>query len=338
MALRPWEAQRTFGMNAEEVKAPVAITVAQRSQTSVVVSWNRRLGREEGFVVLLGENPQQLRDHVTIPRGDKTSYSIQLDELTAGKTYYVTIVAFRGDKRSELVELWKVIPDIAGRFRPAEKVPVVPQEVVASVIVNSAVQDVAKNVDAVADVVSQSSATPQVAGQQPAAICSACSGDVFLDSIEQVFKCHGCNAAYVQRVADGRFLPVAVLTNGICSCCTPKRPLIQTPGEFKRCSQTNEQYVELPGNGLIKISSLDYGLCNCCNPMVPLILNVQGQIVCSRKRENLYVRDGRNFSLRLPEAPPSLLSDIDAALANGSAGMLPNGILTTGGTRPRRGR
>jgi hypothetical protein len=331
MPLRPWQAQQMFGANAAEVKAPEAVSVVHKAKTAVVISWSRRVGTEEGFVVLLGESSNNLNVYETIFRGDKMNYSVEISGLTAGKEYFVTVVAFRGDKRSEMVQLWKVIPNYAGRVRPAELVPVVPQEVSALAQSNLVLPDPEPNSDAASQ-----SVAPQSAERRPAAICSACSGDVFLDNADQVFKCSGCNAVYVQRVIDGKFLPVRALTNGICSCCRPKRPLIQPPEGSRLCSQTGEQYVELPGNGMVRISCLDYGLCSCCNPVVPLVLNVQGQIVCSCKRENLYVREGNGFVLRIPEAPPSLLSDIDAALAAGSAEMLPGGILTAGQSRRRR--
>lgn len=158
MALKPWEAQKLFGAHAEEVKAPVALSVEPK-KTSVVVSWSRRLGTEEGFVVLLGESSSSLNVCETIPRKDKTSYSIQIEGLTAGKEYFVTVVAFRGEKRSEIIQLWKVIPNFAGRVRPAELVPVVPQEISAPAQNNSVSPSVTPN----AEVVSQSVVAPRPA-------------------------------------------------------------------------------------------------------------------------------------------------------------------------------
>lgn len=327
MTIRPWEAQRIFGTVTNEVKAPVAITVVSKSE-SFQISWQKRLGMVDGFIVLVGNSPNELRDHTTIQKTDKAEYSAEIKSLVNGQEYFTSVVAFRENRRSEIVEIWKVIPNITRLQQPADKINA--EAISVRVQQQAETQPVTEESKVVQGVVvsSPNKEVPQRPQEDIAAICSACAGDVVLDTNLHLFVCSGCAMQYIQRVVDGKFIPKDSLVNGICECCEPRRPLVQPMGEsFKQCSLSGEKYVNLPGNGLVKISSLDYGLCSCCRPPAALILNAQGQVVCSVKRENLYVREGNNFVLRIPDAPPSLLSDIDRALANGSAGMMPNGIL-----------
>ena len=323
--MRPHEAQAHFIRAAGEIKEPEILSVEPRPE-AITLNWQRRPGKIDGFIILLGLSLAGLREFKRLKDINGFQFSDLLSGLINGKEYYVGIIAYKDNDRSELSTVWKAIPNVISRIKPAEKI---------SGLEVSEYSEPAKPVEEAVPTPEVATTTPAV--NKPTIVCASCMTDVVLDEMEQVFICQGCRLKYVQRVTDGKYLPLNILTNGICHCCQPRRPLIKPRGSVhKKCSLTGEEYADL-GDRAVKISELDYGLCHCCTPAQPLKLNHSGQVVCSKQLDQLYVRENGRYILRVPEAPASLVDEIDRALGGGSAVMLPNGILTTGGQRGRGG-
>lgn len=323
--MRPHEAQERFIRAAGEVKEPEILSVEPRPE-SIALTWQRRPGKIDGFIILLGLSLSTLKEFKRIKEVSGFQFSDVLPKLINGQEYFVGIIAYKGNDRSELSVVWKVIPNIASRIKPAEKIGGV--EV-------SEYTEPAKEIIQIPEIATKKIINSPTVNNKPTIVCASCMVDVVLNETEQVFVCQGCGTKYVQRVTDGKYLPLNILTNGICHCCKPKRPLIKRSADtFKKCSLTGEEYADL-GDRAVKISELDYGLCNCCTPAHPLKLNNDGQVVCSKQLDQLYVRENGRYIMRVPEAPASLVDEIDRALGGGGAVMLPNGILTTGGQRGR---
>ena len=323
--MRPHEAQAHFIRAAGEIKEPEIISVEPRSE-SIVLTWQRRPGKIDGFIILLGLSLGSMREFKRLKDISGFQFSDVLTSLINGKEYFIGLISYKDRERSELSTVWKATPNIASRLQPAEKI---------SGLEVSEYQAPASPADG--PVPAPEVAALDAPATRPTIDCAACMTDIVLDESEQVFICRGCGLKYVQRVADGKYLPTNILTNGICNCCRPKRPLIKPRrNAYKKCSLTGEEYADL-GDRVVKISELDYGLCNCCTPPQALKLNNDGQVVCSQQLDKLYVRENGRYIMRVPAAPASLVDEIDRALGGGSAVMLPNGILTAGG-RGGRGR
>jgi len=290
---------------AQEPGVPTALAVTPASK-HIIVSWKPGLGKADDFAILIGQSPDELQECKRVPYANGEQVEM-VTGLVNGTPCFIAVVSLQGETRSLLSEVWKATPNTALYVRPAERVR----------------QAERKRRD---DVV---------------ASCGACNGDVVPDEDGTVYRCEDCSAAYVRRVRDGAYLAAVSLTNGICSCCTPRRPLLHPHGEpYRVCSQSNERYAEVTGTeGLVRISQLDYGLCTCCNPAAVLVLSQQGQVVCSMLRDHRYARQGTRWVYQPPEAQASFLDDIDQALSGGNAVMGPNGVLMAGrGSRPHRQR
>ena len=323
--MRPHEAQAHFVRAAGEIKEPEIISVEPRPE-SIALTWQRRPGKIDGFIILLGLSLGTMREFKRLKDISGFQFSDVLANLINDKEYCVGLISYKDRERSELSTVWKATPNIASRLQPAKKI--------SGIEVNEYQAPAPAADEPVPAPETAALGTPET---RPTIVCAACMTDIVLDDSEQVFVCRGCGLKYVQRVADGKYLPTNILTNGICDCCRPKRPLIKPRGDaYKKCSLTGEKYADL-GDRVVKISELDYGLCNCCAPPQPLKLNNSGQVVCSQQLDKLYVRENGRYIMRVPEAPASLIDEIDRALGGGSAMMLPNGILTAGG-RSGQGR
>lgn len=323
--MRPHEAQERFIRAAGEVKEPEILSVEPRPE-SVSLNWQRRPGKIDGFIILLGLSLASLQEFKRIKEVNGFQFSDVLTGLINGKEYFIGVIAYKENNRSELSSVWKVTPNIASRIKPAEKI--------GGVEVSEYVEPT-KPVETTTATTENVPINPSVI--KPAIVCASCMSDVVLNETEQVFICQGCGLKYVQRTTDGKYLPLNILVNGICHCCQPRRPLVKPNGStYKKCSLTGDEYADL-GDRVIKLSELDYGLCLCCSPPQPLKLNNDGQVVCSQQLDKLYVRENNRYILHVPAAPASLVDEIDRALGGGSAVMLPNGILTAGGQRGRGG-
>ncbi|MDO8669511.1 MAG: fibronectin type III domain-containing protein [Candidatus Buchananbacteria bacterium] len=328
--MRPHEAQEKFVRAAGEIKEPEILSVEPRSE-SIALTWQRRPGKIDGFIILLGLSLYKLQEFKRLKDIEGFQFSDILLNLINGKEYFIGIIAYKDNGYSELLTVWKATPNIASRIKPAKKIS--GKEV-------SEYKDPARPAETLAPVPGAQAPASIEAGNLNI-VCASCMADVVFSETERVFICQGCNTKYVQRVTDGKYIPLTILTNGICICCNPRRPLIKRRGDaYKKCSLSGEEYADLNG-GVIKISELDYGLCRCCLPHQPLKLNHSGQVVCSRLTDKLYVKENNRYIMRAPEAPASLVDEIDKALGGGSAVMLPNGILTAnspGGTGRNRRR
>lgn len=290
-----------------DVKIPIPCNVEISALSdAVLVEWDRE-GMVDGFIIFIGTDNDHLEEYKRIAKGFKTSYFERITDIEKNKEYYLSIAAYKGNAVSKMSDIVKVIfgtlqNDHSDNVRAHDRK-------------RSEADDTKK--------ISEASITS----------CGICNADVVLDNEEQVFKCRSCEEIYVQRVGDGKFVSINILENGICRCCNPKRPLIHPRGEaYKICSNSGEKYADVEGN-ILRLSELDYGFCTCCNPPIPLMLNHQGQVVCSRKKDHLYVEENGRYVYIKPEMPGASVDDIDRALANGTAIMGPNGIISDNNNR-----
>lgn len=333
--MREHEAQRRFLEASKTVKSPTALRVSAHDRT-VVIGWQRRPGQVDGFLILQGEDPAIMSEVKSIPWSPAERFEETLPGLLNGRRYFVTVVAYKGDERSEMPEVWEVVPGILPQARRAERIDTTRTIAVSSgtALVQEVTPTTPENDSPPAPAIAQS-ALPSlpVAEMNPRAmaVCGHCSGDIVRDDTRHSYRCEGCATEYVKR-ADDRLIEIGRLQNGICECCSPRRPLIRLTGNDRlRCLGSQEEYVR-SNDRLVRISQLDYGLCTCCTPQHPLMLLVQSQtVVCSVQRDHVYRRQ-TNGSWRyvLPPPPPNLVNDINRALANGGAVLLPGGIPSTG--------
>lgn len=179
-------------------------------------------------------------------------------------------------------------------------------------------------------------------GPEVAAVCGACRGDVVYERELFLFACRGCGKKYIQRANDPRrFVDASLLRFGVCSCCEPRKALVWLEGEkLPKCSGSLASYTQNQQNKWVPVSTLEYGICECCENPRALCKNGE-RVVCSGKTETVYeLREGRwrkKIAEELPE-PTSDVEAIDQALSEGTAVMLPNGIMTVDTDRNRRRR
>lgn len=293
MSERSRKAQKKSSKRAEAIKLPFDIKASSQPD-GILLEWRRSPGIVDGFIIYLGINPDNIQEVKRVPCGFKQVYSDKITDLEGDQDYHVTIAAYIGDKTSRMPTPLQV------KFKSGtKKIMVGPK----------------------------SSRKSRKRTSRAAAICGYCNGDVVLNRRIQIFECSDCEEQYVQRVGDGKFRPLDIFVNGICGCCSPKRPLTKPEGEQHIvCSNSGERYVELDGK-CVKLSELDYGLCTCCQPPRALILNQQSQVVCSEKRDHLYTEENGQYVYSPPETPAGSFDEINEALSDGSAVMLPNGVL-----------
>lgn len=379
--LKPWQAQAKFVQSAELVKAPFALKI-EAQQSSCTISWRKSPGVIDGFIILLGQQSDMLRQHERVTVEESPQSKI-VEGLSEGVIYYISVVAYKDNKISDIPEIWKVKPgffgsagleSFSGRINlnaPSDQVVRkklfdMPSDNKTAVTKSTGVKrkklfetgedkkrkeffgesepisvekPVRKKLFDGDGITANESEAPAEVGNthrkqlftesEPDAICNNCNNGVFLDRGKKVYVCSGCRKEFVTRPSDNRFIAVDALPDGICNCCNPKHPIIASAADLKKCSRSGMKYVDLPGRGMIPVHELDYGLCECCAPQNPLKLNMSGQVVCSRQADKLYVRESPDepYHVKEPEAPQSLVEEIDDALRNGSAMMMPGGIM-----------
>lgn len=355
--MKAWEAAESFGRLQAGIKAPTALQVASGDR-ALVIGWQRRPGKVDGFMILLGNRPDALEIQERIAWDpSRERFERTVSGLANGSEYFVTVVAFTGEGRSEIPEMWRVIPAAIPRSRVAQRandateqvqvttVPVgtVPAQTATPVRPSPApVVQPAVQAQPSAPIETPASVQPVVAVANPLAVatCAACSGDILFVQDRHLFRCDGCRAEYVKRPTDNKLIAVSRLPNGICECCESRSPIVKD-GETLRCSQSREEYIRMEGDGgrLVRVSRLDYGVCTCCTPARPLMLAGSQLVVCSVRRENVY-RRGEDGAWRFEPPPPpaSIVDDINQALANGTAGMLPGGIIVSNNPSPEPNR
>jgi len=141
---------------------------------------------------------------------------------------------------------------------------------------------------------------------------------------EHRLLCDGCGAEFVPNAA-GDYLDVRQLRFGTCTCCQPKKILVQLPGtDSLICNSSGKEYVRLPGKaGHCLIEDLPYGLCQCCRPRQPL--GKSGKVIrCQRSKEEHRSADGR-FVL-VPSAPVFDATAIAALMDAGLAEICHTGV------------
>ncbi|MDP3710490.1 MAG: fibronectin type III domain-containing protein [bacterium] len=345
--IRPWQAQQSFQKAAGAVKAPLIMEVVPGSG-SCQISWTKRPGIIEGYIILLGPDPAQLIDEMQVKDeilpGERQT--INLNCLFNGQTYFVAVIAFASGGRSEISSLWKFVPNQSLLHRKAEKVPLnlLPRN---SVVQGGGVPAPARQEPVLhtPKPIPTPPPPPPRYGPEVVAICGGCRGEVVLKIERRLYVCRTCQVEYVQRASDDKFIPTRLLTDGICLCCEPRRPLVKAPADEKilKCSKSGEFYTrKADQSGLVKISELEYGICSCCVFRYPLVRN-GNNIVCSNQPTRIYIRNSAGQWIFKPPEPESGagvdIDEIDRALAEGSAVMLPGGVLSTNSPRrPRRRR
>lgn len=334
--------QKSVEASGEEIKPPESIRVSSQPRT-IRIEWRKSLGmvkRIDGYIVLLGLAADKLQEFQRLPfkQGELVMVA-RLKDLNNGQTYYVSVVSFCADKQSVLPGIWKITPQ-ALRISLGVKLSsdlsqseIVSDEIIKPAAVLSSATDInPTNVQQKIDpTLAKPSAvsTPKIEVTLPpgvVALCG-CGGHIRLNTVERVYQCQQCQKSYVQRL-DGKYILINILPNGICYCCLPKRPLLAQGDIFLRCIGSNQQYCRLNGR-TIKVSELDYGLCGCCKPPQPLILNQQGQVVCSSKKEQLYIKEGAYWVMRKPDIQPNTVDELDRALRDGMAVIGPGGVMLT---------
>lgn len=101
---------------------------------------------------------------------------------------------------------------------------------------------------------------------------------------EYRLRCEGCGVEFIPN-GRGYFLDLGQLRFGTCSCCLPRKILIQRDGDgggALACAHSGKEHIRLPGSTSFHlIEDLPHGLCQCCRPRRPLIRKGRG-IRCSR--------------------------------------------------------
>lgn len=273
------------------------------------LEWLRHPGLIDGFIIYSGETPNNLTEVKRVPCGFKRKY---VERIKGDNDCFCSVASYLGEEISERTKPIRVSFGNNQNILPK---------------VDAAIEQLftAKSVQSCNQIVNhlQKKDEPKVGISR----CVYCSADLELNQDLKIYECSSCHTQHVQRVADSKFVPVGILVNGICDCCSPRRPLIKPDWEqYLICSNSGEKYTS-NGTALIRLSELDYGLCSCCNPPNALILNHQGQVVCSVNTDHLYLKQNGRYVYRLPDNPSSTLDEIDRALSDGSAIMMPNGVL-----------
>lgn len=315
--MKPWEAQEAFNKRAEDIKEPYDIKVRTVSR-GFCIEWKRRPGIIDGFIILAGNNPDALLEIARVPKGGKQVYSETFNDFRRG-SYYVTVVAYKGNKSSVRPTPLQIsigedhqngIPEISNIEEISGTTPITerPEETQAE---------------------NHKTVSAKNSEEKIEAICGLCNGNIVFNEELKVYQCLTCEAQLIKNIKE-QLVYVNQLKNGICKCCDPRRPLIKQRGkENLICSHSGEEYAKIGQNEVVKLSELDYGLCSCCRPPNPLILNQQSQVVCSKERDHLHVKERGRWIYHPPEPEMSSVDEIDQALANGSAIMGPNGIINS---------
>jgi len=318
--MRPWEAQKEFNKRAENIKEPYDITVAPVSK-GFCIEWKRRPGLIDGFIILVGNDPETLLEIARIPKEGNQIYSKTFDDFRSGN-YYVTVVAYKDEKSSNRPSPISVTVRHPHQSSPSVDTSSVEEEPIEA----NVLEELSENTQIQH---SENNGSENIINESIEATCGHCNGNIVLNTELGVYECLTCGAKLVKNVKD-QLVYLNRLQNGICNCCNPKRPLVTIPGEqYPKCFVTGEEYARLSENETVKISDLDYGLCTCCTPPNPLMLNQQSQVVCSRERDHLHIKENDRWIYHEPEPDASSVDEVNEALANGSATMGPNGIIDT---------
>ena len=147
-------------------------------------------------------------------------------------------------------------------------------------------------------------------------------------------RCGGCGAEFIPN-GRGDFLDLGRLRFGTCTCCLPRKILIQRAGSAAlACAHSGKEHIRLPGTeGYHLIEDLPFGLCQCCRPRRPLIRRGQS-VRCSKSGEQHRNEDGRY--VLLPSEPVFDASAIDALLDAGLAEICSTGVSRGSENQTRR--
>ncbi len=137
-------------------------------------------------------------------------------------------------------------------------------------------------------------------------------------------RCHGCGAEFIPN-GRGDFLDLGQLRFGTCTCCLPRKILIQRQGSGAlACAHSGKEHIRLPGTeGYHLIEDLPFGLCQCCRPRRPLVRRGEG-VRCSKSDEQHRNEDGRY--VLVPSEPVFDASAIDDLLDAGLAEICGTGV------------
>jgi len=141
---------------------------------------------------------------------------------------------------------------------------------------------------------------------------------------EYRLRCSGCGAEFIPN-GRGDFLDLGQLRFGTCTCCLPRKILIQKRGEAAlACAHSGKEHIRLPDTeGYHLIEDLPFGLCQCCRPRRPLVRRGQS-VRCGKSGEKHRNEDGRY--VLVPSEPVFDASAIDSLLDAGLAEICAVGV------------
>ncbi len=163
-------------------------------------------------------------------------------------------------------------------------------------------------------------------------VCGTCGSHVEWQNYQLV--CRNCGAQFIPN-GRGDFLDMSRLRFGTCSCCLPKKIIVQRLGsETLVCAHSGKEHIRASGSaGYWLIEDLPFGLCQCCRPRRPLV-KVDERICCSKSNERHTHEDGT--WVLVPSDPVFDASAIDDLLDQGLAEICSTGVSRASAATNRR--
>jgi hypothetical protein len=158
-------------------------------------------------------------------------------------------------------------------------------------------------------------------------LCGRCRGKT--EWRDYTLRCTACRAEFIANLR-GDYLDTTKLRFGTCTCCLPRKLLVQDAGtDALRCAHSGKEHIK-NGARYLLIEDLPFGLCQCCRPRRPL--EKRGEEVRCAKSNELHRRSGDQLVL-VPSAPVFDAAAIDELLDAGLADICSSGV-----SRGRRSR
>lgn len=165
-----------------------------------------------------------------------------------------------------------------------------------------------------------------IPGEAPQAItCGRCGNAT--EWRDYTLRCGACKTEFIANHR-GDFLDIGKLRFGTCTCCLPKKLLVQDFGsEALRCAHSTKEHIRVPGQAtFVLIEDLPFGLCQCCRPRRPLARQADQTIRCTKSNELHRRSAGEGVFALVPSAPIFDAAAIDELLDAGLAELCGGGV------------
>jgi hypothetical protein len=158
-----------------------------------------------------------------------------------------------------------------------------------------------------------------------AIVCGRCRGAT--EWRDYTLRCKGCKAEFIANQR-GDYLDVSRLRFGTCTCCLPRKLLVQDVGsETLRCAHSGKEHIRAPGRAtFMLIEDLPFGLCQCCRPRRPLAKTADDSVRCTKSNELHRRSEGDGAFVLVPSAPIFDAAAIDELLDAGLADINAGGV------------